>query len=110
MGRCRRAAGTEWHSSICFTYWLQWQLHKQLLSAAQHAARRRVVLKVGLGFRGCAQGVGLAWRCLPALHAWYLPAWYLPAWYLPAWYLPAWYLPAAVLMLGRHVWCWQAAT
>lgn len=33
------------HSRLCFTYWLQWHLHLQLLDAAEHARSRHVVLK-----------------------------------------------------------------
>eukprot|EP00892_Ulva_mutabilis_P010973 jgi/Ulvmu1/8248/UM041_0059.1 len=33
------------HLDICYTYWLQWHLHKQLLEAADFAREQRVVLK-----------------------------------------------------------------
>lgn len=33
------------HRDMCFTYWLQWHLHKQLLEAANYARAKRVVLK-----------------------------------------------------------------
>ena len=35
----------EWHSSIQFSYWLQYHLHKQLLAASGYAAQRHVALK-----------------------------------------------------------------
>lgn len=33
------------HRDMCYTYWLQWHLHKQLLEAADYARSQRVVLK-----------------------------------------------------------------
>ena len=33
------------HPKLLFLCWLQWQLHKQLLSASQYAAQHRVALK-----------------------------------------------------------------
>lgn len=35
----------DYHASIQFTYWLQYQLHLQLLDASKFAARHRVALK-----------------------------------------------------------------
>ena len=37
--------GQEWHRSLRFTYWLQWQLHRQLAAASEYAASRHVALK-----------------------------------------------------------------
>lgn len=33
------------YRDVCYTYWLQWHLHKQLLEAADFARKKRVVLK-----------------------------------------------------------------
>ncbi|PSC73748.1 4-alpha-glucanotransferase DPE2 [Micractinium conductrix] len=35
----------EWHASLQFCYWLQWQLHRQLAAASRYAASRNVALK-----------------------------------------------------------------
>lgn len=44
----------EFHSSIQFTFWVQFQLHVQLLDASKYAARHRVALKgdlpIGVAF------------------------------------------------------------
>ena len=39
------ASGQPFHRALLFTYWLQWHLHKQLLSAADYSRERGVVLK-----------------------------------------------------------------
>jgi 4-alpha-glucanotransferase len=33
------------HQSICFTYWLQWHLSKQLMSASEFARQHQIALK-----------------------------------------------------------------
>ena len=49
----------EWHSSIQFSYWLQYHLHKQLSAASRYAAERHVALKGDLPIGvvgGCGRG------------------------------------------------------
>ena len=39
------------HQSICFTYWLQWHLSKQLKSASEFARQHQIALKGDLPYR-----------------------------------------------------------
>ncbi len=57
----------EHHRKLQFTYWLQWQLHKQLQGAAEYAQKRRVVLKgdlpIGAPFTQIEDGMkGWGWE------------------------------------------------
>lgn len=47
--------GQQWHRSVQFTYWLQWQLHRQLAAASEYAAAKHVALKgdLPIGARAC---------------------------------------------------------
>ena len=49
------------HPAICFTYWLQWHLSKQLKSASEFARQHQIALKGDLPIGD------LAATCLPAL-------------------------------------------
>lgn len=49
------------HCDMCYTYWLQWHLHKQLLEAADFARSQRVVLKGDLPI-GVAKSSADTWH------------------------------------------------
>jgi hypothetical protein len=53
----------EHHRKLQFTYWMQWQLHKQLEGAAEYAKKRRVVLKGDLPI-GMPSPVPVHYLCL----------------------------------------------
>ena len=50
------------HPAICFTYWLQWHLTKQLKSASEFARQHQIALKGDLPIGGA-----LSLLCLPML-------------------------------------------
>lgn len=58
----------EWHASVRFIWWLQYQLHRQLLQASRHAASRHVALKGDLPIG--ARMASLRAALFPASSAW----------------------------------------
>lgn len=56
------------HPAICFTYWLQWHLTKQLKSASEFARQHQIALKGDLPIGGLSPYS--ACPCFQSRHRW----------------------------------------